>query len=215
MFSSSSLSSISSSLGRFSVSCQIFGRFFLKWGHLVLKCPGSWQQKQSPFSMHFLHLLGVSLLTLITSTSSGFGVLFEDFISALPLDLEGDGFLIPVVDGGGDSVHGHNAAHEGGGNAGREISTKDILVEDVHKRGVVFEVRNILNKSQGVGVVLHFGHVFSEEPSDGITSGIVVFEHSFKLLGEVGEGSNGDNSTRDGTLSEGSCPCEGRSFSHI
>ena len=51
---------------------------------------------------------------------SGFGVLFGDFISTFPLGLERDGFLVPVVDGGGNSVHGHNMAHEGRRDAGRK-----------------------------------------------------------------------------------------------
>ena len=44
----------------------------------------------------------------------GFGVPLGNFVSALPLGLEGDGLLIPIVDGRGDSVHGHDTAHEGG-----------------------------------------------------------------------------------------------------
>ena len=61
----------------------------------------------------------------------GFGVSFGDLFCAFPLGLERDGFLVPVFDGGGDSVHGHDSTHEGGGDSGREISDKDILVGDV------------------------------------------------------------------------------------
>ena len=57
-----------------------------------------------------------------------FGILFNDFFSAFPLGLEGDGLFVPVVNGGGDSVHGHDMVHEGGRDAGREVSDKDILV---------------------------------------------------------------------------------------
>ena len=66
MFSSSSSSSMASSLGRFSVTWCTFGEFFLKFG---LRCPGSWQRKQSPFSMHFLHSSAISLPTLMMFTS--------------------------------------------------------------------------------------------------------------------------------------------------
>ena len=61
---------------------------------------------------------------------SGFGVLLGDFISMLPLGLEGDGLLIPIVNGGGDCVHRHDSAHEGGRNTGGKTSNKDILVGD-------------------------------------------------------------------------------------
>ena len=40
-----------------------------------------------------------------------FGVSFCYVVSAIPLDLKGYGLFIPVIDGGGDSVHGHNVAH--------------------------------------------------------------------------------------------------------
>ena len=59
----------------------------------------------------------------------GFGVLLGDFIGTLPLGLEGDGFLIPIIDGG-DCVHGHDMVHEGGRNASREVSDKDILISN-------------------------------------------------------------------------------------
>ena len=144
-----------------------------------------------------------------------FGVSLGDSFSTLPLGLEGDGFLIPIVDGGGDCVHGHDAVHEGGGDAGGEISGKNILVSDACKGGVVFEVGNILDEGWEIGVVLPFGHAFGGEPSDGIASGVMVFERNFKLLDEVREGSNGDDSTRYSILSEGGCPSEGGSFGHI
>ena len=40
-----------SSLGKSSTTCRILGDPFLKLGHLELRCPGSQQRKQSPFSM--------------------------------------------------------------------------------------------------------------------------------------------------------------------
>ena len=35
----------------------------------------------------------------------GFRVSFGDLFSTFPLGLEGNGFLVPIIDGGGDSVH--------------------------------------------------------------------------------------------------------------
>ena len=63
----------------------------------------------------------------------GFGIPLRDFIGTFQLGLEGDSFLIPVIDSSVDGVHGHDAAHEGGRDASREIYNKDILVGDVYK----------------------------------------------------------------------------------
>ena len=63
-----------------------------------------------------------------------FRVSFRDFFSALPLGLERGGFLVPVVDGGRDSIHGHDSVHEGERDSGREVSNKDILVGDACER---------------------------------------------------------------------------------
>ena len=38
-------------------------------------------------------------------------VSFGDVISSFPLGLEGDGLLVPFINGGGDGVHGHDVAH--------------------------------------------------------------------------------------------------------
>ena len=76
-------------------------------------------------------------------------------------------------------------------------------------------MRYILDKGWGIGVVLPLGHALSEEPGDGVASGVVVFECGFKLHNKVGEGSDGDDSTRYSILSEGGCPGEGVSFGHI
>ena len=51
---------------------------------------------------------------------SRFGVLLRDFISMFPLGLEGDGFLIPVVGGGGNNVHGQR----GGGMPAKKYLMK-------------------------------------------------------------------------------------------
>ena len=122
---------------------------------------------------------------------SGFRVALRDFISTLPLGLEGDILLVPVINDGGDCVHGHDSAHEGGRNAGREVSDEDILVSDASEGRVVLEMRDILNKGQRVGIVLSLGHAFSGEPGNSIARGVVVFKHSFELCNEVREGSHG------------------------
>ena len=146
---------------------------------------------------------------------SGFGVSFGDFVSALPLGLEGDGFLIPIIDGRRDSVHRHDLVHEERGDAHGEVPNKNILIYDACKGGVVFEMRDILAEGQRVGIVFSLGHAFSGEPSDGVTRGIVVFECSFKFGDEVREGPHGYGGPSDGILPEGGCPSEGGSFGHL
>ena len=69
-----------------------------------------------------------------------FRVSLGDFFGAFPLGLEGDGFLVPILDSGRDCVHGHDSAHEGGRDSSREVSDKDILVGDARECRVVFEV---------------------------------------------------------------------------
>ena len=49
----------------------------------------------------------------VVGLMSGFRVSFEDFFGMFPLGLEGDGFLVPVIDGRGDGVHRHDSVHEG------------------------------------------------------------------------------------------------------
>ena len=146
---------------------------------------------------------------------NGFRVLLGNFIGAFPLGLEGNGLFIPVIDGSRDSVHGHNATHEGVRDASGEISDEDILVRDACEGGVVLEVEDIFNKGWGIGVVFSFGHAFGGEPGDSIASGVVVFECSFELCDKVGEGSDGYSGSRDGVLPECGCPSEGRPLGHV
>ena len=54
-----------------------------------------------------------------------------NIIGSLPLGLEGNGFLVPVVNGGGNGVHGHNAAHQGRRDSCGEVSNQDVGVGDV------------------------------------------------------------------------------------
>ena len=41
----------------------------------------------------------------------GFRVSFGNIISSFALGLEGDGLLVPFVNGGGNGVHRHDSAH--------------------------------------------------------------------------------------------------------
>ena len=61
----------------------------------------------------------------------GLRVSLSDVISSFPLGLEGDGLFVPFVDGGGNSVHGHDSAHEGWWNPCGEVSDQDVCVRDV------------------------------------------------------------------------------------
>ena len=86
-----------------------------------------------------VHVHGVRVTSLggggegVVGLMSGLGVPFGDFFSTFPLGLEGDGLLVPVINSGGDGVHEHDSAHEGGRDSGREVSDKDILVGDACK----------------------------------------------------------------------------------
>ena len=83
----------------------------------------------------------------------GFRVSFGNVICSFPLGLEGDGLLIPLVDGGGNGVHRHDSAHQG-----RRDSCGEISDQDVGKGYVVFEDGNIFRQGGGVGVVLDVLH---------------------------------------------------------
>ena len=61
----------------------------------------------------------------------GLRVSFGDVISSFPLGLEGDGLFVPFVDGGRNSVHGHDSAHERWWNSCGEVSNQGIRVRDV------------------------------------------------------------------------------------
>ena len=105
--------------------------------------------------------------------------------------------------------------HMRGGNAGGEVSDEDVLVGDTCEGRVVFEVRNILNEGRGVGVVFPLSHAFSGEPGNGVAGGVMVFECSFELHDEVGEGPHSYGDSGDGVLPKGGCPSEGGSFGHV
>ena len=52
----------------------------------------------------------------------GFGVSFSDVVGSLPLGLESGGLLVPFIDGGGNSIHGHDVVHQCGWNSCRKVS---------------------------------------------------------------------------------------------
>ena len=81
-------------------------------------------------------------------------VSFGDVVGSLPLSLESDGLLVPFVDGGGDGVHGHDAAHERGWDSCGEVSDQDVGIGDIGEGDVVFEGGNIFRQRGGVRVVL-------------------------------------------------------------
>ena len=168
-----------------------------------------------------INIHGVGILSFggggegLVGLVSGFGVSFGDFVSVLPLGLEGDGFLIPIIDGRRDSVHRHDLVHEGRRDARGEVPDKNILICDACEGGVVPEMRDILDEGRRVDIVFSLTHALSGEPSDGVTCGIVVFECSFELGNEVREGPHGYGGPSYGILPEGGCPSEGGSFGHV
>ena len=79
---------------------------------------------------------------------------FGDVVGSLPLGLESDSLLVPFVNGGGDSVHRHDSAHERRGDSCGEVSNQDIRVRDVGEGDMVLESGNIFRQRGGVRVVL-------------------------------------------------------------
>ena len=142
-------------------------------------------------------------------------VSFGNVVGTLPLSLESDGLFVPFVDGRGDGVHGHNAAHERGWDSCGEVSNQDIGIGDIGKGDVVFEHGDILRQRGRVGVVLLLLHSLGGKPRDGVPGDIVVFERSVELCDEVSKSSEGERCSRDGALTEGHCPGKGRPFSHV
>ena len=136
-------------------------------------------------------------------------------VGALPLSLESDGLLVPLVDGGGDGIHGHDAAHERGWDSCGEISNQDIGVGDICKGDMVLKRGNIFRQGGGVGVVLLFLHSLGGKPGDSISGDIVVLERGVELRDKISEGSEGKHCSRDGALAEGRCPGKSRPFSHV
>ena len=139
-----------------------------------------------------------------------------DVVSALPLSLESDGLLVPFVDGRGDSVHGHDVAHERGWDSCGEVSDQDVGVRDISEGDVVFKGGDILHQGGGVRVILFaLLHSLGGKPGNGVPGDIMVFERGVELRDEVSKSSKGKCCSRDGALAKGCCPSKGRPFSHV
>ena len=138
-----------------------------------------------------------------------------DVVGALPLSLESDSLLVPFVDGRGDGVHGHDAAHERGWDSCGEITDQDVGIRDVCEGDVVFKRGNIFRQRGGVGVVFLLLHSLGGKPGNGVPGDVVVFERGVELRDKVGESSEGKRCSRDGVLAKGRCPGKGRPFSHV
>lgn len=80
-------------------------------------------------------------------------ITFGNIVSTFPLGLEEDGLYVPVIDGGGDCVHGHDLPHKRRGNHSREISDENIGVSDSGEGNVVFEVGSVFEKGRGISVI--------------------------------------------------------------
>ena len=66
-----------------------------------------------------------------------------DVVGSLPLGLEGDGFLVSFVNGGGNGIHGHDVAHQGWWDSCGEVSDQDVGIRDVGKGYMILEGGNI------------------------------------------------------------------------
>ena len=140
-----------------------------------------------------------------------FNVSPSDFVGAIPLGLEMNGLFVPDFDGGGNGIHRHDSAHEGGGNPSRVVSDEDVFVINVRHSYVVLEEGGVFSEGWGVFVspsVLSWFlyHLFGGEPSDGVGCHVMVFERGFEVGNENREGSHGDGGAYESIVSERSCP---------
>ena len=145
----------------------------------------------------------------------GSGVSLGNVVGTLPLGLESDSLFVPFVDGRGDSVHRHDAAHERGWDSCGEVSNQDVGVGDMGEGDVVFERGNIFRQGGGVGVILLLLHSLGGKPGNGVPGNVVVFKRSVELCDEVSKSSKGERGSRDGALAKCCCPGKGRPFSHV
>ena len=58
----------------------------------------------------------------------------------------GDGLLVPFFDGGGDGVHGHDAAHQWWQDSCREVPDQDVRVRDVGECHMILKGRDVLRQ---------------------------------------------------------------------
>jgi len=141
-----------------------------------------------------------------------FNVLPSNFIGAIPLSLEVNSLFVPVADGSGNGVHGHDTAHQRGGNPSRVVSNENIFVVDGRHSYVVLEEGGVFCEGWGEFVssfVLSrfLNHLFGREPGDGIRFHVMVFKRGFKIGDKDCEGSHGDGGAYEGIVSEHCCPC--------
>ena len=119
----------------------------------------------------------------------GFDISPSDFVGMIPLSLEVNGLFVPVADGGGDGVHGHDSAHEGGRDPSRIVSNENIFVVNVGHGYIVLEEGGVFCKGRGVfvssSVLSRFlDHSLGREPGDCVSFHIVVFKCGFKVCDE-------------------------------
>jgi len=134
-----------------------------------------------------------------------------NFIGAIPLGLEMNGLFVPVLDGGGNGIHGHDSAHKGGGNHSRVISDEDVFVVNGRHSYVVLEEGGVFCEGWGIFIsssILSWFlyHPLGGKPGDGIGYHVVVFERGFKVGNENREGFHGNGGAYEGAVSECSCP---------
>jgi len=140
-----------------------------------------------------------------------FDVSPSDFVGAIPLGLEVNGLLVPVLDGGRNGIHGHDSAHEGGGNPSGVVSDEDIFVVNgrhsyvvLEKGGVFCEGWRVFVSSSILPWFLY--HPLGGKPGDGIGYHIVVFKRGFEVGDKNCEGSHGDGGAYEGVVPKCSCP---------
>jgi len=141
----------------------------------------------------------------------GFDVSSGDFVGTVPLGLEMNGFLVPATDGGGDSVHGHDAAHEGGGNPSGVVSDENVFVFDSRHSYVVLEEGGVFGEGWGVFVSSSIlsgflYHSLGGKPGDGVGLHVMVLECGSEVGDKDFEGSHSNGSSYEGVVSERSCP---------
>jgi len=134
-----------------------------------------------------------------------------NFVGAIPLGLEVNSLFVPVADGSGNGVHGHDMAHEGGGNPSGVVSDENIFIVNGRHSYVVLEEGSVFCEGWGEFVSSSIlsgflNHSFGRKPGNGIRFHIVVFECGFKIGNEDCEGSHGDGGAYEGVVSEPCCP---------
>jgi len=140
-----------------------------------------------------------------------FDVSPSDFVGAIPLGLEVNGLFVPVADGGGDGVHRHDTAHEGGGNPSGVVSDENVFVVDSRHCYVVLEEGGVFGEGWGELIsssILSWFlyHSLGGKPGDGVGFYVMVFERGFKVGDENYEGSHSNGRPYEGVVSECGCP---------